>query len=117
MIRREYKQFYGHAWRRFRRSLIEAAGGEICSLCGIELAQGINGAHRDHNPRNAASVALMCPACHARHDAGHALAVRRRNRARRYGQLWLWAEVEHAATPPWGIPRSALADAQGELFA
>jgi hypothetical protein len=113
-IRVEHRAYYGHAWRQFRRSLIEAAGGEICSLCGIELAQGINGAHLDHNPRNSASVALLCPACHARHDAGHALAVRRRNRAAQVGQLWLWAEVEFAATPWWAIPRAALG--QGELF-
>jgi hypothetical protein len=95
-IRVEHRAYYRSAWRRFRRSLIEAAGGEICSHCRIELAQGINGAHLDHNPRNPASVALLCPACHARHDAPHRCAVIRRRRAAQFGQLWLWAEVEFA---------------------
>jgi RNase P subunit RPR2 len=95
-IRVEHRAYYGSAWRLFRRSLIEAAGGEICTVCRIELAQGINGAHRDHNPQNPASVVLMCPGCHARHDALHRRAVIRRRRAARYGQLWLWAEVEFA---------------------
>ena len=61
----EDRHLYGAKWREFRLELIEKAGGEICSVCKIELAQGINGAHRDHDPRNPKSVVLMCPSCHA----------------------------------------------------
>jgi hypothetical protein len=104
-IRAEHRQFYrSKAWRTFRLELIEAAGGEICSKCGIELAQGINGAHQDHDPRNPGSVPLMCPSCHARHDARHRIAIQRRNEARKTGQLWLAPEFEWAPFASWEIP-------------
>jgi hypothetical protein len=113
MIRAEYKIFYGHAWRRFRLRLIGERGAR-CADCGRAGERYLNVSHDRHDPRTDL-VTLRCPGCHARYDAGHALAVRRRNRARRYGQLWLSAELEFAVTPWWAIPRAALA--QGELFA
>jgi hypothetical protein len=103
-LRREHRKFYGRQWRVFRLKLIEAAGGEICSRCGIELAGGINGAHTDHDPRNPASVALMCPGCHARHDAPHRIAIQRRRKAKQTGQLWLGPEFEWSPYAAWEIP-------------
>jgi hypothetical protein len=103
-LRKEHRQYYRREWKAYRLELIEQAGGPICSVCGIELAQGINGAHRDHDPRNRASVALMCPSCHARHDAGHRVAIMRRRRAERHGQLWLLSEIEWSPFCAWEIP-------------
>ncbi|HEX4309166.1 MAG TPA: hypothetical protein VHZ25_04010 [Acidobacteriaceae bacterium] len=103
-LRAEHRKYYGRHWRTFRLELIREAGGEICSQCGIELAQGINGAHRDHDPRNQASVALMCPGCHARHDAPHRVAITRRRKADAAGQLWLLPELEWAPFASWEIP-------------
>lgn len=103
-IRKEHRQYYGASWKKFRLALIEAAGGEFCSKCGIELAQGINGAHLDHDPRNPASVVLMCPSCHAAHDSRHCLAIMRRRRAASQGQAWLLPELEWAPFASWEIP-------------
>jgi hypothetical protein len=103
-IRKEHRNLYGAAWRAYRLQLIEAAGGQICSACGIELAQGINGAHEDHDPRNRNSVRLMCPGCHASHDAPHRLAIMRRHRSTESVQLWLLPELEWAPFAAWEIP-------------
>lgn len=103
-LRPEHRQYYGREWKAFRLELIEEAGGQICSLCDVELAQGINGAHRDHDPRNKASVALMCPSCHATHDAPHRIAIMRRRKADATGQLWLMPELEWSPFAAWEIP-------------
>lgn len=103
-LRPEHRQYYGKAWQQFKLELIAEAGGQICSQCGIELAQGINGAHQDHDPRNRNSVALMCPACHARHDAPHRIAIMRRRKAQATGQQWLLPELEWAPFASWEIP-------------
>jgi hypothetical protein len=103
-LRPEHRKYYRAAWRAYRLQLIEQQGGEICSECGIELAKGINGAHKDHDPRNRASVVLMCPRCHARHDAPHRIAIMRRTRATATGQQWLLPELEWAPYASWEIP-------------
>lgn len=103
-IRKEHRRFYGPQWRAYRLELIERAGGEICSQCGIELAQGINGAHQDHDPSNKSSVRLMCPSCHAAHDAPHRVAIQRRRKAASVGQAWLLPELEWAPFAAWEIP-------------
>lgn len=101
-IRAEYRAFYRSAkWRKFRATLIAAAGGEICAHCRIELARGINAAHLDHDPRNAASVILLCPSCHAHNDARHRIAMIRRRNIR---QLWLMEELYWAAMPESEMP-------------
>lgn len=102
-IRRELRKYYGPVWRRYRHALI-AAHGNRCTVCGRTVTKWLNVCHLSHDPRTS-SVALMCPADHNRHDAGHRLAVGRRNRARRYGQLWLWPEVADAPFPAWMRPR------------
>jgi len=103
-IRKEHREYYGRAHREFRLRLIEKAGGEICSKCGIELAQGINLAHLDHDPRSESNRVLLCPSCHAAHDARHCLAIQRRRKAATRGQLWLTPEMEYAPFAEWEIP-------------
>jgi hypothetical protein len=115
LIRAEYKTFYGRDWRRLRARLIELRGA-ACSKCKRPGARYLNLAHTAHDPRTS-SVKLLCAACHARHDAPHRVAIARRRRARAAGQLWLWAEIEHASTPAWRIPAGALGALQWELFA
>lgn len=103
-IRAELRKFYGPKWRRFRLELIEAAGGQICSKCRVELAERINGAHLDNDPLNPSSAVLMCPSCHASHDAKHRFAITRRKRAAAAGQAWLTEEIEWAPFLDWEIP-------------
>jgi hypothetical protein len=102
-IRKELREFYGAAHRRYRLKLIEEAGGEICSRCLIELAEGINAIHEDHDPTKPAKK-LMCPSCHARHDAPHRIAIQRRRKASRVGQSWLLPELEWAPFAEFEIP-------------
>ena len=114
-IRPEYRaKYYGPAWRAFRAERIAAAGGR-CQRCARAHPR-LNGAHTTHDPRDLRHVAVWCPSCHARNDAGHRQAVQRRNRARRAGQLWLWPEVEWACVPWWAVPPRAERALQGELF-
>jgi len=79
----------------------------VCRDCREKVERYINLAHTEHDPKSS-NVALLCPACHNRHDAAHRLAVWRRNRAKRSGQLWLLPEFEWAPFPAWAIPRHAL---------
>ena len=114
-IRPEWrKRWYGAAWRDYRRALI-AQHGARCSACGRDVAPYFNLAHLTPDPRNS-DVALMCICCHNRHDAAHRLAIWRRTRAKRYGQLWLWPEVEFAPYPLWAVPRRVSAAAQERMF-
>lgn len=116
MIRPAYRKFYASAWRKFRARLLEVRGA-ICRDCGREVTKYLNLSHDTHDPATS-GVTFRCAKDHARHDARHRLAVQRRNRAARFGQLWLSPELEHAATPAWLIPREAIAAiyAQGRLF-
>jgi len=108
-IRKEVRKYYGAKWRRFRETLI-ALFGERCMVCHIELARGINAAHKYHDPRDWTQVALMCPTCHATHDARQRYAMTRRTIARRRGQLWLLPAIEYAPYPLWEIPAAAIAE-------
>jgi hypothetical protein len=114
-IRPEWrKRFYGPAWREFRREMIRIRGNR-CVACGRSVTTFLNLCHTSHDPRTS-PVALMCPACHGRHDAPHSFAVRRRTRAKKVGQLWLLPEIEFAAVPAWLIPRRVIAELQEKLF-
>jgi hypothetical protein len=113
MIRAEYRKFYGREWKVYRARLLEVRGA-WCRDCGRTIAKYANLSHDTHDPMTS-SVTVRCPGCHTRRDSAQRCAVTRRRRAAQAGQLWLWAEVEFAATPAWAIPRAALA--QGELFA
>jgi hypothetical protein len=107
-IRAELKKFYGKEWRAFRLALI-AAHGAVCAHCGRTVPAYLNLAHITHDVRTS-HVALLCAACHCRHDARHRLAIWRRNRARRHGQLWLSTELEYAPYPTWLIPPRVVED-------
>lgn len=114
-IRPELRKYYGAAWRAYRLALIEAHGTR-CSNCRREVPAYINLAHLDHDQRSP-RVALLCPACHNRHDAARRLAVWRRSRAKRHGQLWLLPEIEWAPFPSWRAPAGVFAvDRQERLF-
>jgi hypothetical protein len=102
-IRPEHRQFYGASWRRFRLQLIETAG-TVCRHCGTDYGPRINAAHREHDPRDSQQVILLCPGCHARHDAPHRIAIMRRRKATATGQLWLLPELEWAPMAFWEIP-------------
>jgi hypothetical protein len=112
-IRPELRSYYGAEWRKYRQFLIDLAGDK-CTICGIELAEGLHGCHVSHDPRDAASVQIMCPSCHAHHDAPHRLAMWRRSRAARQGQMWLDPAIEWAPYPIWQIPDEALAEIQAQ---
>lgn len=102
-LRKEHRRkFYGPSWLRFRLELIEERG-PYCSKCG-RFHDMVNGAHPDHNPANRKSVVLLCPSCHARHDAKHRIAIMRRNRSKNSGQLWLLPEIEWAPFAAIDIP-------------
>lgn len=109
-IAKAFQRFYGVEWRAYRAELI-ASHGSVCSVCRRQVPAYLNLAHLDHDQRNS-RVALLCIGCHNRHDAAHRLAIWRRNRAKRHGQLWLSAEIEWAPYPSWFVPtrvRAALA--------
>lgn len=118
-IRRELRKFYGPHWRSYRLILIAIAQNR-CARCNRQLpSPRLSAAHITHDPRSS-EVRVLCFPCHNRHDAGHRLAIRRRNRARRYGQLWLFPEVEEI--PGWIVirrnvdMRRAARIAQGRMF-
>lgn len=102
-IRKELRRLYGADHRRYRLKLIEDAGGEICSKCKIEMAAGINAIHPQHDPSKPAEK-LMCPSCHAAHDAPHRIAIQRRRKAAEVGQAWLLPELEWAPFADFEIP-------------
>ena len=113
-IRPELRKYYGAAWRAYRLILLDIARHR-CVKCRAPHPR-LNGAHVTHDPRDNELVQILCPSCHARHDAPHRLAVMRRSAARRTGQLWLTPELEYAPYPAWMIPRRVLARAQERLF-
>jgi hypothetical protein len=113
-IRPELRHFYGAAWRAYRLVLLESAGNK-CQTCG-RPHRWLNCAHVHHDPRDGQMVAVWCPRCHARHDAPHSYAVRRRTLAKRHGQLWILPEVEFAPFASWMVPRSVIEEAQHKLF-
>jgi hypothetical protein len=114
-IRPDLRPYYGAYWRRYRARLIEIHGAH-CQKCGRECPRYLNLAHRYHNPAASGVVDRLCPGCHARQDARHSYAVRRRTRARALGQGWLSDELEYAAVPLAEVPDSVIEAMQGELF-
>lgn len=114
-IHRDLRRLYGVTWRRFRARLIEIHGAR-CERCGRDCPRYLNLAHRFHAPARSSVIDRLCPSCHARQDARHSYAVRRRTRARQLGQMWLSGEIEFAAMPLAEVPASVLAAMQRELF-
>jgi hypothetical protein len=118
-LRRELRKYYGRTHRAYRAALIATRGAK-CPECGRDMPRYLNLCHLQHDPARSGLVALMCPACHARHDARHSYAVRRRSRARATGQGWLLPELEYAPYAASEIPDTVLralqAAAQRGLF-
>jgi hypothetical protein len=117
-IRSEYRPYYAGEWRAYRLRMIDLRGA-YCRICRRRVDRRLNLSHETHDPRSSC-VRLLCAGCHARADAPHRLAVWRRRRAERVGQLWLLPELEWAPFPAWCIPDRVLvalaASAQGALF-
>lgn len=101
-IRREFRRFYGRTWRILRPALL-ARVGHRCECCGRSHPK-LNVAHLGHDPRDRVHLAVLCPACHARHDTPQRVAAARRSRAKRSGQGWLTDELACAADPVWAWP-------------
>jgi 5-methylcytosine-specific restriction endonuclease McrA len=113
-IRPELRKYYGAEWRRYRLVLLDLAKNK-CANCGMKHKY-LNGAHVHHDPRNGQLITILCPACHARHDTPQRVAMTRRTRARRVGQLWLTPELEYAPYASWMVPRRVLDESQLGLF-
>jgi 5-methylcytosine-specific restriction endonuclease McrA len=96
-IRPEYRKYYGTRWRKFRLAVIEAAGNQ-CQRCG-RTHRWLNLAHLSHDPADRSSLAVLCPSCHSKNDTRQRLAMTRRTRAMRRGQLWLSEEIRFAPLP------------------
>jgi hypothetical protein len=101
-LRREIRKFYGLKHRKLRAQLIELLGN-FCQRCKQPHPR-LNLAHLKHDPTDTKSVTLLCPSCHARIDTPQRVAMTRRTRARRRGQLWLSLALEWAPYAGWEIP-------------
>ncbi len=113
-IRPELRKYYGVKWRRYRETLL-ALAGHRCAQCGTQHTH-LNAAHVHHDPRNGQLITILCPACHSRHDTPQRVAMTRRTRAKRVGQLWRSTEIEYAPYASWMIPRRVLEEKQFPLF-
>lgn len=116
-----FRRYYGPAWRQYRETLIAIArrgdGTVRCTKCQEPVSgRRLQVAHVTHDPRRPDLVCIWCAACHASNDAPHRLAVWRRNRAKRVGQLWLLPELEYAPFPAWMIPKRVIEGMQGRMF-
>jgi 5-methylcytosine-specific restriction endonuclease McrA len=96
-IRPENRRYYDARWRQFRVALL-AAAGHVCQRCG-KPHRLLNVAHLTHDPTDQRLVAVLCPACHSRNDTPQRIAMTRRTRAQRRGQLWLSEEIRLAPFP------------------
>jgi len=96
-IRAEYRKYYDARWRKFRLSMLEAAGN-VCQMCH-HPHRLLNVAHLSHDPADRVALTVLCPSCHSKHNAAQRVAMARRTRARKRGQLWLTDELEVAPMP------------------
>ncbi|MGA2132599.1 MAG: hypothetical protein ABSH50_09925 [Bryobacteraceae bacterium] len=96
-IRAEYRKYYDARWRKLRQAMLEAAG-HVCQMCH-RPHRLLNVAHLSSDPADRTALTVLCPSCHSRHNAAQRLAMSRRTRARKRGQLWLTSELEVAPMP------------------
>ena len=96
-IRPEIRRFYDANWRKLRVALLEAAGHR-CQYCG-RSHRLLNAAHLSHDPADQRFLAVLCPRCHSRNDTPQRIAMTRRTRAQKRGQLWLAEEIRLAPFP------------------
>ena len=96
-IRVEDRKYYNASWRKLRLAALKAAGN-VCQRCG-RAHRLLNLAHLSHDPADQHSLMVLCPSCHAKNDTPQRIAMTRRTRAKRRGQLWLSEEVKMAPFP------------------
>ncbi len=96
-IRAEYRKFYDARWRKFRLTMLEAAGN-VCQMCH-KPHRLLNVAHLSSDPADHRFLAVLCPSCHSRRNAAQRVAMTRRTRASKRGQMWLSDELEVAPLP------------------
>ena len=96
-IRAEYRKYYDARWRKFRLSMLEAAGN-ICQMCH-KPHRLLNVAHLSPDPADRMSLTVLCPSCHSKRNGAQRAAMARRTRARKRGQMWLSDELEVAPVP------------------
>ena len=96
-IRPEYRKYYDSRWRKFRLSMLEAAGHR-CQICR-QPHRLLNVVHLSNDPADFVHLTVLCPSCHSRHNTAQRAAMTRRARARKRGQLWLSDELEVAPLP------------------
>lgn len=101
-IRPEFRKYYRADWKRLRLACIEQAGG-VCESCK-HPHRTLNLSHLSYDPADRRNLAVLCPSCHSRQGLGQRVAVARRTRAYRRGQLWLSDEIELAAVPARLLP-------------
>jgi hypothetical protein len=111
-IQPQYRKYYDARWRRFRLEMLKVAGN-VCERCR-KPHRLLNVAHLSHDPADRTSIAVLCPSCHARNDTPQRIAMTRRSRARKKGQLWLSEEIRLAPFPVRTWPLRAR---QLDLFA
>ena len=96
-IRSDNKKFYDARWRKFRLTVL-AAAGNVCERCH-KPHRLLNVAHLSHDPADRRSLAVLCPSCHSKNDTPQRIAMTRRTRAQKRGQLWLADEIRLAPFP------------------
>jgi len=96
-IRPEYRKYYDARWRKFRLAAL-AAAGNVCERCG-KPHRLLNVAHLSHDPADRRSIAVLCPSCHSKNDTPQRVAMTRRNRAKKRGQMWLSDEIQFSPFP------------------
>jgi 5-methylcytosine-specific restriction endonuclease McrA len=96
-IRPEYRKYYGARWRKFRLTMLEAAG-HVCQVCH-QPHRLLNVVHLSNDPADRSRLTVLCPRCHSKLNSAHCTAMARRTRARQRGQLWLTDELEVAPVP------------------
>ncbi len=96
-IRPDWRKYYDARWRKFRLAMIEAAGG-VCERCG-KSHRMLNVAHLSHDPADRRTIAVLCPSCHSKNDTAQRIAMTRRSRAQKAGQLWLSEDIRLAPYP------------------
>src|SRR4051812_26548219 len=97
-IRPEERKYYDARWRRLRLAALEAAGN-VCRRCR-RSHRLLNLAHPSHHAADQQLLMVLCPSCHAKNDTPQRIAMTRRTRAKRRGQLWLSEELQLAPFPP-----------------
>ncbi len=110
-IRPEERKFYDARWRKLRLAAL-AAAGNMCQRCG-QAHRLLNLAHLSHDAADQRSLLVLCPSCHSKNDTPQRIAMTRRTRAKKRGQLWLSEDIHFA---PFPIRTWPLRLRQMELF-